>query len=127
AVVGGNEVLARAVLDRAHAFLHGRVLVADAVHAREALARLLRAAVDQIVVALVRDWHERARNKRHVDAAAGWRRAVLQLRELAPRMVVDAENPAALVVDGHESVTAGRIVAIGRKKIEARHEELRDA
>jgi hypothetical protein len=45
-VVGGHEVLARAVLDASRALLDRSVLQADAVDAAEAAALLLRAAKD---------------------------------------------------------------------------------
>jgi len=53
-----NEMLPGAVLDRSHAFLYGGVLDADAEHAGKSLLGILRRAVDQIVVAPVRDRDE---------------------------------------------------------------------
>ena len=64
-------MLAAAVLDRSHAFLHGGILYADVEHAGKSLLRLLRRAVDQVVVALVRHRDEAAFDKTHVYAASG--------------------------------------------------------
>src|SRR4029077_20298137 len=77
ALVGGHEVLARAVLDRSHAFLYRGVLHREALDAGEAAALLLRLAVHQVVVVLVRDRAVGAGNERDVDALAVLERLVL--------------------------------------------------
>ena len=52
AVVGGDEVLLGAVLDRPHALLQRGVLHGDALDAAEGELRLLRGAIDQRVAIL---------------------------------------------------------------------------
>ncbi len=126
AVVRGDEVLAGAVLDRSHAFLHGGILDADTEHAGKSLFCLLRRAVDQIVVAPVRDRDEGTFDQRHMDAAPGMGGFALGPGERPARVIVDAERPAALVIDRDERVAAAGIVPVGRKEAEARNQPLRD-
>ncbi len=53
AVVGGDQVLLGAIADRTHALLQRGVLDGETGHSAERPARLLRRAIDQIVVVLV--------------------------------------------------------------------------
>src|SRR5580698_4449644 len=70
AVVGGDQVLLGAVLDRPGGFLDRGVLHGDALYAAIGLVVLLRQAVDHVVVVFVDHRAERAGNEIDVDAAA---------------------------------------------------------
>src|SRR5258705_12882626 len=104
------------VLDRPHAFLYGGVLDTDAANAGTRLLRLLRGAVNQVVVALVRRRDEGAPDQRHVDAFAGMRGFALGFGQSAIRVIVDAECPEMTAVDGKERMAAARVVPVRRKE-----------
>ena len=126
-VVGGDEVLLGAVLDRPHAFLHRGVLHGDAVHAAIGLAALLRRAVHHVVVVLVDDRPERAGNERHMDAAALAHHVELHVRQRPRRMVGEGPGEAVLVVDRHPGMGVERVVAVGRHHRVPGHDPLGDA
>src|SRR5260370_15189681 len=109
-------MLADAVLDRSHAFLYGGVLDADAEHAGKSLFRFLRRAVDQIIVAPVRDRYEGTFDQRNVDAASDMRGIALGPGERPARVIVDAERPAALVIDRGEGVAPLGTVPVGQQE-----------
>src|SRR5262245_32900612 len=98
-VVGRHEVLLGAVADRSHALLQRGVLDREAGDAAERLAGLLRRAVDQIVVVLVRERPIAARRVLAVHARAVAHGVDLAGGERANRMKVVAPGPAILVVD----------------------------
>src|SRR5690606_6320396 len=70
ALVRAHQILARAVLDGAHAFLHRGVLLGHAHHAAEGAALFLGLTVDEIVVALVGYRDESARDGAAMNAPA---------------------------------------------------------
>src|SRR5215467_9932233 len=49
-IVGGDEILPGAILNRAHALLHGSILHGNAADAAIGAARLLGAAIDHVVI-----------------------------------------------------------------------------
>src|SRR6266849_8841177 len=110
--VGARQMLARPIHDRPHAFLDRSVLLAHAEHAGEASALLLGDAIDQVVVAPVRDRHETALGESYVDAAAGAGALALLGCKCSARVVVDAEYQAVCVVHGNPRVAAAGIVPI---------------
>ena len=115
ALVGRHEMLGRAIGDESHAFLDRRILHADAEHAGERAARLLRHAIDQIVIAPVRHRQEAPRDQRHMHTPPSARAFQLGGAERPARMVVNVEHPAGLIITRHPGVAAARIVAIRRK------------
>src|SRR5882672_9932957 len=114
ALVGEAEVLARAVLDRAHRLLERRVLHGDALDAAVGAAALLLRAVDQVVVPAVRKRDEGARHVLYVDPGAFLHRLALARGKRPVGMVVDAPGPASLVVDRHPHVRAERMARTRR-------------
>src|SRR5215470_17673550 len=70
ALVGEAQVLAGTVLDRPHRLLQRRVLHGDALDAAVRAAALLQSAVDEVVVAPVRERDEGAGDVFHVDSGA---------------------------------------------------------
>ena len=127
AVVGGDQVLLRPVLDRPHAFLEGRVLHADSLDAAERVAGLLRRAVDEVVVVPVLQRTESEREHLHVDALAVLHRMAFVGGEGAHRMVVEAPRPAIVIVDRDPEVAVHRVIAARRDHGEAGHDPRRDA
>src|SRR6185312_10030881 len=113
-LVGWHAVLARAMLERAHALLHRGVLHGEAFDAGEGAAFLLRLAVHQIVVVLVRERPEGARHQWHVNALPGDHGVALVLGERPRGVVVGAPGPAVLVVHRHQAMAADRMVAARR-------------
>src|SRR6266849_8121426 len=69
-IVGRDEILLGAVLDRTHALLHGSILHGDALDAAKGASSLLGVAIDHVVVILIDDRPEGAWDQRDVDAAA---------------------------------------------------------
>src|SRR6202030_2314837 len=69
-IVGGDEILLRAVLDRTHALLHGSILDGDAADPAVGAARFLGATVDHVVVILIDDRPEGTGDQLDMDAAA---------------------------------------------------------
>src|SRR4051812_16217045 len=100
AVVGGDEVLLGAVDDRPHAFLQRGVLDGDAFDAAVVAAGLLRGAVHEVVVILVRHRDEvGARDGGRMDALARLHRVAFGRGERPRDVIVEAPRPAILVVD----------------------------
>src|SRR5260370_35192483 len=110
--VGARQMLARPMPDRSDAFLDRRVLLAHAEHAGEASALLLGDAIDQVVVAPVRDRHETALGESYVDAAASVGALALLGCKRSARVVVDAEYQAVCVVHANPSVAAPAIAPL---------------
>ncbi len=127
AVVGRDQVLFAAVLDRAHAFLDGGVLHRDACNPAIGLVGALGGAVDHVVIVLVHHRAEAPRDQLHVDAAAVAHGGELVLRERPCGMVREAPGHAVLVVDRHPGVAVERILAVGRDHAVERHDPLCDA
>src|SRR4029453_11137149 len=126
AVVGRHQVLLGAIDDRAHALLQRRILHRDALDAAERPPRLLRLAIDQIVVVLVGERAIRAGNVLYVDALAVAHRRELGLGQIADRMIVEAPRPAVFVVDRDPEMAVDRMVAARRDHRERGHHPLRD-
>ena len=127
AVVGRDQILLAAILDRPAALLDRGVLHGDAFDAAIRLVVLLRHAVDHVVVVFVDHRAERAGNEIDVDAAAVAHDFKLVRRERPRRMVGEAPRHAVLVVDRHEGVAVERVVAIRRDHGVERHDPLGDA
>src|SRR4051794_16937257 len=99
AVVGGDQILFRAVDDRAHALLQRSVLHRDAFDAAVVAAGLLRGAVDQVIVVLVGERAIAAGDEFDIDTLAVLHRLHFALGERTHRMIVEAPRPAVFVVN----------------------------
>src|SRR5437868_9536630 len=125
-VVRGDEILLGAIDNRTHAFLHRRVLHADACDAAERLAGFLRRAVDQIIVVLVGYRPEGAGHVFDVNTLTVSHRLDLIGCQRARGEVVEAPGPAILVIDRNPKVTVHWMITPRRDHREGWHDPLRD-
>src|SRR5436190_21751475 len=125
-VVRRDEILLGAIDNRTHAFLHRRVLHADACDAAERLAGFLRRAVDQIIVVLVGYRPEGAGHVFDVNTLTVSHRLDLIGCQRARGEVVEAPGPAILVIDRNPKVAAHGMTTARRDHREGWHDPLRD-
>src|SRR5262249_15877876 len=127
AVVGRDQVLLAAVLNRTHALLDRRVLHGDAGDAAIGLVGLLRGAIDQVVVVLVHHRPQTPGYKCDGDAAP-IAHGIEPGRGERPRgRVGEAPGHAVLVTARPPGVAVEGVLAVGWNHAVERHAPLGDA
>ncbi len=126
-VIGGDQVLLRAIDDRAHAFLQRTVLDRDSLDPAVGVAAPLRLAIHQIIVVLVGEgaigaWHVAA-----MHALAIVHGSALGVGDAARGMIIVTPGPAVLVVDGYPEMPVHGVPTARRDHGEGRQHPLGDA
>jgi hypothetical protein len=115
------------ILNGSHAFLQRGILHREAEHAAVGAVLLLRLAVEQIIIVLVRLRPKGAGLVLAVDTPPLLHVAALLCGELLLRMEIDAPGPAVFVVDRYPHMAAERVLAEGRYQREPRKQPLGNA
>ena len=115
--VGQAQIFHGAVLDRAHAFLQGRVLHGDAFHAAIGAACLLAFTIHQVVVAPIGSGNESAGHIGYMNAFACNHRGALIGSQIAVGVVIDAPRPAIMIVNRDPGVPANWMTGAGGMRL----------
>src|SRR5215472_15769802 len=114
--IGWKQLFVFMVLDRSHAFLQRSILGGESEHAAIGALVLLRLAIHEVIVVLVRERTECAGLIGAVDSLALLHVAPLLGRQRLTGVKIDAPGPAIVVVNRHPDVTAEGMVAKRRNQ-----------